>query len=478
MAPGGLEPSLPEERDFKRGVTPATGLHVDPHSPPHQGKTPTYTPTPSTGFHGPGCTGGCTAGTRRRAPARRGAMACGVRDVTVSRAAGGSQPYRSCLYTLASSTRSDGHRPCYTPRHLSPRVTTRGRRWLTRPDAISLLRRSSSAASASWRRCATRSTAALAGRGSLVLIGGEAGIGKTALAEALLAEADGAGRAGAGGALLRPDRDAALRAVGRGARPAPRSDEASPCRPRLSAGGGRDQPGGVLRARCGAISPRWRRPARLCSCWMTCTGPTPPPSTCCASSRAASPTCPCSCSPPTAPTRSPPATRSPPCCRSWCARRRAARLDLRPLDAAAIAALVAARYALDCRGSRRAWSATWPRRTEGNALFLGELLRTLEGEGLLRRAGDALGRSATWTARRCRRCCARSSLGGWRGWTPETRRLLTVAAVVGQEVPLALWAAVAESGGGRAAGRRRRRRRPPASSRSTRTARACASPTR
>src|SRR6478609_8100632 len=35
--------------------------------------------------------------------------------------------------------------------------------------------------------------AALAGRGSLVLIGGEAGIGKTALAEALLAEATAQG---------------------------------------------------------------------------------------------------------------------------------------------------------------------------------------------------------------------------------------------------------------------------------------------
>src|SRR5688572_19451391 len=35
--------------------------------------------------------------------------------------------------------------------------------------------------------------AALGGRGSLVLIGGEAGIGKTALAEALLAEAEAQG---------------------------------------------------------------------------------------------------------------------------------------------------------------------------------------------------------------------------------------------------------------------------------------------
>ena len=46
--------------------------------------------------------------------------------------------------------------------------------------------------------------AALAGQGSLVLIGGEAGIGKTALAEALCREAADAGRARARRALLRP----------------------------------------------------------------------------------------------------------------------------------------------------------------------------------------------------------------------------------------------------------------------------------
>jgi len=38
--------------------------------------------------------------------------------------------------------------------------------------------------------------AALAGRGTLVLIGGEAGIGKTALAEALLVEAAAQGEVG------------------------------------------------------------------------------------------------------------------------------------------------------------------------------------------------------------------------------------------------------------------------------------------
>ena len=56
--------------------------------------------------------------------------------------------------------------------------------------------------------------AALAGHGSLVLIGGEAGIGKTALAEALCREASDRARWSCR-ALLRSHRDTALRPMAR-----------------------------------------------------------------------------------------------------------------------------------------------------------------------------------------------------------------------------------------------------------------------
>jgi predicted ATPase len=65
---------------------------------------------------------------------------------------------------------------------------------------------------------------------------------------------------------------------------------------------------------------------------------------------------------------------------------RAARLDLRPPDEDTLGALVAARYPLadaDCDRLARYLAG----RAGGNALFAGELLRTLEGESLLAPTG-------------------------------------------------------------------------------------------
>src|SRR5215211_6254115 len=63
-----------------------------------------------------------------------------------------------------------------------------------------------------------------------------------------------------------------------------------------------------------------------------------------------------------------------------------ARLDLRPLDAAAAEALLRARHALAEADVRRL-AAYLIERTEGNALFMTELLRSLDEEGLLDRLG-------------------------------------------------------------------------------------------
>jgi DNA-binding CsgD family transcriptional regulator len=118
----------------------------------------------------------------------------------------------------------------------------------------------------------------------------------------------------------------------------------------------------------------------------------------------------------------------------------AARLDLRRLDHDAIRALVA-RYAFGAAESARL--VTYLRdRTDGNPLFIGEMLRTLEEEAVL-----AYGAS-TWTL---------GDLSGVRvpallrhvidrrieRLGEAARALLALAAVIGQEVPLALWCAVA-----------------------------------
>ena len=117
---------------------------------------------------------------------------------------------------------------------------------------------------------------------------------------------------------------------------------------------------------------------------------------------------------------------------------RATRLDLRPLDRDAIAALIAARYPL-APPDRERLVAYLARRTEGNALFLGEVLRTLESEGMLRDGvlGDLESAAVPSLLRQViTRRAARLA--------PEARQALLVAAVVGQEVSLAAWAAAGE----------------------------------
>ena len=290
----------------------------------------------------------------------------------------------------------------------------------------------------------TALAAAMTGHGSLVLIGGEAGIGKTALAEALLAEAYEQGVLVLVGrcydltetppygpwaeALVSAPHDAELPALPVAVLPPERGGEILANQEAILA---------RVRAYLEALSTRqslvlllddfhWADPASLDLLRLVARGLTAVPLLLLATYRADE----------IAADHAlamllPLLTREA----------RAARLDLRPLDQDAIAALVAARYALGMVD--QAYLVGYlTMRTEGNALFLGELLRTLEDEGLLRQDSDR------WTLGDLGRvpvpALLRQVIGGRVArLTPETGRLLAVAAVVGQEVPLALWAAVA-----------------------------------
>jgi len=118
-----------------------------------------------------------------------------------------------------------------------------------------------------------------------------------------------------------------------------------------------------------------------------------------------------------------------------------ARLDLHPLDADAAHDLVRSRYDLP-DGAAARLAAYLIERTEGNALFMIELLRTLEEEGLLHHDGKR------WHVEAVRRApvprllkqvidARLTRLGD------DAVALLAIAAVIGQEVSLAVWEAVA-----------------------------------
>jgi ATP/maltotriose-dependent transcriptional regulator MalT len=118
------------------------------------------------------------------------------------------------------------------------------------------------------------------------------------------------------------------------------------------------------------------------------------------------------------------------------------RLDLHALDRAAIRTLVATRYPLPDAEAERLTTYLHAR-TEGNALFVGELLRTLMEEGVLLQTdgGWQLGELARIAVPLLLRQVIDGRVGRL---DDEAQRLLAVAAVIGQEVPFALWAAVAE----------------------------------
>jgi tetratricopeptide (TPR) repeat protein len=118
----------------------------------------------------------------------------------------------------------------------------------------------------------------------------------------------------------------------------------------------------------------------------------------------------------------------------------AARIDLGRLDDDAVTQLVGERYDLPAADATRL-VAYLQARAEGNALFVGELLRALEEGGVLANTADGwrvgdLARTGVPTLLRqvieARAACL----------DDDAQEALGAAAVIGQEVPYAVWAAV------------------------------------
>jgi DNA-binding CsgD family transcriptional regulator len=287
--------------------------------------------------------------------------------------------------------------------------------------------------------------AALAGRGSLVLIGGEAGIGKTALAEALLVAAEEQGACVLVGRCYdlseTPPYGPWAEALDR----VP-TDDNFPALPRAVLPSGRD--GAALASQetilhrvsdyLTALAARhplilllddlhWADPASLDLLRILARGLDQQPILVLATYRADE-----------VADDHALAALLPLLVREA----RAARLDLRPLDQDAIGILITTRYGLGV-ADRDRLAGYLSRRTEGNALFLGELLRTLESAGMLHQSADRwlLGDLAGVPVPPLLRQVIAGRLARL---GDEDRRLLAVAAVLGQEPPFALWATVAE----------------------------------
>lgn len=117
-------------------------------------------------------------------------------------------------------------------------------------------------------------------------------------------------------------------------------------------------------------------------------------------------------------------------------------IHLRPLDTDAFQALVGVRYRLSVADTARL-VAYLDRHADGNPFFAVELLQALEEEGLLRPGDDrsSLGDLARVVVPRLLRQVIDSRIARL---GEDTRQPLEIAAVIGQEVSLALWATMTD----------------------------------
>ncbi len=122
---------------------------------------------------------------------------------------------------------------------------------------------------------------------------------------------------------------------------------------------------------------------------------------------------------------------------------RITRLDLLPLSGAAMRALITAHYVLPAEEGDRLLTYL-SKRADGNPFFVEELLRRLEGDGGIQRTeeGDRLGDLA---GMRLPPLLRQVLDGRIARLSPPTQHLLTGAVVIGQQVPFSLWAAVMQA---------------------------------
>ena len=121
----------------------------------------------------------------------------------------------------------------------------------------------------------------------------------------------------------------------------------------------------------------------------------------------------------------------------------AVRLTIVQLDQAAISSLIVARYAMTDEDRDRLASYV-ERVSEGNPLFAGELLRAMEEAGTLVRVGER------WQVSDLERVQVPAFVrqvidGRLERLGAETRRLLEVAAVIGHEVDIDVWIQVSDA---------------------------------